>query len=146
MQFFSTVHSIDRLKIARVLEEEAKSQDRTLRAFIQVHLGNESSKHGFRPGELEDAVREMGGLRRIEIVGLMTIPPFARVPEDARRWFQQLREARDRVAVLVCDEGVWPSFRGWLSMGMSDDFEVAVEEGATHVRVGTSIFGSRPPL
>jgi len=140
VRFFDTIHSLDRLKIAQVLEHEAERQGRRIQGFIQVHLGDERSKHGFLPESLVENLRPLAGLRHLEIVGLMTLPPFEADPEAARRWFRQLRETRDRLAAAP----EWQGFKGWLSMGMSHDFEIAIEEGATHVRVGTSIFGRRP--
>lgn len=141
VELFSTVHSIDRLKIARALERQARDQDRRLSGFLQVHLGSEPSKHGFpeEPEAFVAAVRPLAELERVEVVGLMAIPPFEEDPERQRGWFRRLRGLRDRLAA----EPAWRGFRGWLSMGMSDDFEIAVEEGATHVRVGTSLFGPR---
>lgn len=141
VELFSTIHSIDRVKIAQALDRQAREQDRRLSGFVQVHLGGEPTKHGFpeEPEAFAAAVRPLADLERVEVVGLMTIPPFEQEPERQRVWFRRLRALRDRLAA----EPAWQGFRGWLSMGMSDDFEVAVEEGATHVRVGTSLFGPR---
>lgn len=141
VRLFSTVHSLDRPKIARALAEEAGRQDRRLKGFIQVHLGDEATKHGF-PQDGEDlvrAVRPLADLERLEVVGLMAIPPWEDDPEARRAWFRKLRRLRD----LLADQPEWRGFPGLLSMGMSDDFEAAIEEGATHVRVGTSLFGPR---
>lgn len=140
-RLFSTVHSIDRLKIARALDREAGQQDRRLKGFVQVHLGTEPTKHGFPEdaGELVESLRPLAQLRHLDVVGLMTIPPREEDPERQRGWFRRLRELRDRLA----GEPEWRGFPGWLSMGMSRDFELAIEEGATHVRVGSSIFGPR---
>ena len=141
VRIFSTVHSLDRPKIARVLAEEAGRQNRRLKGFIQVHLGDEPTKHGFpEDGEaLVRAVRPLAGLERLEVVGLMALPPYEDDPVAQRAWFRKLAELRD----LLADEAEWRGFPGLLSMGMSDDFEIAVEEGATHVRVGSSLFGPR---
>jgi hypothetical protein len=141
VRLFSTFHSLDRLKVARVLAEEAGRQDRRLAGFMQIHLGSEPTKHGF-PEDAEEfvrAVRPLADLDRLEVVGLMAIPPWEEDPEAQRAWFRKLRELRDHLA----GEPEWRGFPGFLSMGMSDDFEIAVEEGATHVRVGTSLFGRR---
>ncbi|HVR99255.1 MAG TPA: alanine racemase, partial [Thermoanaerobaculia bacterium] len=102
-------------------------------------LGGEDSKHGFAAEGLAEAVRPLAGLGHLRIAGLMAIPPQGETPEDSRPWFRRLRELRDDLAARP----EWQGFPGWLSMGMSDDFEVAVEEGATHVRVGTALFGPR---
>ncbi len=136
---FQAVHSIDRPGIAEALDREAAAQGRTLDGFLEVNLGNEESKHGFSPEGLAEAVRPLAGLGHLRIVGLMAIPPQGDDPEDSRPWFQKLRALRDDLAARP----EWKSFPGFLSMGMSDDFEVAIEEGATHVRVGTALFGPR---
>lgn len=138
---FNTVHSLDRPKIARVLDREARCQGRRLRGFIQVHLGHEASKHGFPQDrdELIEAVRPLAELEHLDVVGLMTMPPQEEDPGSQRAWFRKLRALRDELA----EQPEWHGFPGLLSMGMSCDFEVAIEEGATHIRVGSSLFGLR---
>ncbi len=138
-RFFDTVHSLDRAKIARALDRAAERQGRHLKGFIQVHLGTEPTKHGFPEEGLAEAVRPLGGLEHLEIVGLMAIPPWEEDPELRRGWFRRMRELRDGLAA----EPEWRGFPGLLSMGMSQDFELAIEEGATHIRVGTCLFGAR---
>ena len=138
---FSTIHSIDRLKVAEAVEAEAARRGTTVSGFLEVNLGGEASKHGFPPEGLAEAARPLAGLGHLRIRGLMAIPPPGDDPEASRPWFRRLRALRDDLA----GRPEWAGFSGWLSMGMSDDFEVAVEEGATHVRVGTAIFGARPP-
>jgi PLP dependent protein len=143
LELFRTIHSIDRLRIAEAVDREAAARGVAVQGFLEVNLGGEESKHGFSgegPAEgLAEAVRPLAALRHLRIVGLMAIPPQGEAPEDARPWFRKLRGLRDALAARP----EWQGFPGWLSMGMSDDFEVAVEEGATHVRVGTALFGSR---
>ena len=107
---------------------------------MEVNLGAEPTKRGFPVAGLIEAIRPFADLECLRIVGLMAIPPYERDPEQARLWFRRLRELRDELAARP----EWQGFPGLLSMGMSHDFEVAIEEGATHVRVGTSIFGARP--
>lgn len=136
---FTAVHSVDREKIARLLSAAASEQGRRVQAFLQIHLGDEASKHGFDPKALEAEVRGLHDLPGLEWVGLMAIPPFFDDAEAVRPYFRELRRLRDQVASWPG----WSGFRGWLSMGMSHDFEVAIAEGATHVRVGTAIFGER---
>jgi pyridoxal phosphate enzyme (YggS family) len=136
---FRTVHSVDRVKIAEALDEEAGARGIVVSGFLEINTGEEGSKHGFPPVGLAGVVRPLADLRHLRIVGLMAIPPQGDTPEDSRRWFRRLRELRDELAALP----EWQGFPGWLSMGMSDDFEVAIEEGATHVRVGTALFGAR---
>lgn len=139
LDLFRTVHSVDRPRIAEALDREAGRRGLRISGLLEVNLGNEESKHGFSPDGLAEAVRPLADLEHLKIVGLMAIPPPADDPEGSRSWFRKLRELRDGLAARP----EWPGFPGWLSMGMSHDFEVAVEEGATHVRVGTSLFGPR---
>lgn len=140
---FDAVHSIDRPKIARVLDrhlgELGGEPGRRLPALIEVNLGAEETKHGLPPEGLVEAVRPLADLEHLEVVGLMAIPPPADDAEGMRPWFRRLRELRDELA----GRPEWAGTPGWLSMGMSADFEVAIEEGATHVRIGTALFGPR---
>lgn len=140
VELFTAVHSIDRPKIGRALDREAAKRDLRLTGFVEVNVGHEESKHGFDPEGLAERVRPLAELERVEIVGLMAIPPWETEPAAARRWFRRLRELRDE----LCSRAEWAGCQGWLSMGMSGDFEIAVEEGATHVRIGTALFGERP--
>jgi pyridoxal phosphate enzyme (YggS family) len=139
LDLFSTVHSVDRPKIAQALDREAAERGCRLTGFLEVNLGDEASKHGFPADELAEAVRPLAGLAHLTIVGLMAIPPLGGEPEASRPWFRRLRGLRDELA----RRPEWRGFPGLLSMGMSNDFAVAVEEGATHVRVGTALFGKR---
>ncbi len=134
----STVQSVDRLKIARAIDRVCGELGIERRGLIEVNLGDEPSKHGFAAGAVPAALAELEGATALAIAGLMAIPPQTADPEEARPWFRELRRLRDRVA-----ERPPPGWRGWLSMGMSGDFEVAIEEGATHVRIGTALFGPR---
>jgi PLP dependent protein len=136
---FRTVHSVDRLRIAEALDREAAARGLRLDVFLEVNLGAEPTKHGFVPEGLREAVRPLADMLHLRVVGLMTIHPPGETPEDARRWFRALRELRDRLG----ERPEWVGFPGGLSMGMSDDYAVAAEEGATHVRVGTALFGPR---
>ncbi len=140
VELFGTVHSVDREKIARALDREAGKQNRKIDVFLEVNLGEEESKHGFPPDRLLAAAERVVGLPNLSVVGLMAIPPFSEDVEATRSWFRELRELRDRVFALPALDGR----PGFLSMGMSNDFEIAVSEGATHVRVGTALFGARP--
>ena len=139
LDLFRTVHSVDRPRIAEALNQEADRRGLTISGFLEINLGNEESKHGFPPEGLAEAARPLADLEHLKIVGLMAIPPQADNPEGSRPWFRRLRELRDELGARP----EWPGFPGWLSMGMSHDFDVAVEEGATHVRVGTLLFGPR---
>jgi pyridoxal phosphate enzyme (YggS family) len=139
LDLFRTIHSVDRLRVAEAVDHEAGRRGLTISGFLEVNLGAEESKHGFAVEGLAEAVRPLAGLQHLKIAGLMAIPPQSDDPEDSRPWFRRLRGLRDELA----SRPEWPGFPGWLSMGMSHDFEIAVEEGATHVRVGTSLFGPR---
>jgi pyridoxal phosphate enzyme (YggS family) len=136
---FHIIHSIDRLSIAEAVEREAEKRGIAVTGFLEVNLGSEETKHGFPAGELAETVRPLADLKHLRIVGLMAIPPLGRAAEESRPWFRRLRALRDELAATP----EWAGWPGWLSMGMSDDFEVAIEEGATHVRVGTALFGPR---
>jgi pyridoxal phosphate enzyme (YggS family) len=136
---FDLIHSVDRLELARELDRRARAQGKVVEVLLEVNLGGEATKGGIVPTELKALLGEIAPLPAIRVKGLMVIPPPAADPEASRPWFRQLRELRDAAA-------------GWgfpavemthLSMGMSGDFEVAIEEGATIVRVGTAIFGER---
>lgn len=136
---FSAVHSIDRPKIARALDRAAQQASRRIQGLVEINLAEEDSKHGFLPEQLMSHLPELVELESLTIVGLMAIPPYESDPQDSRSWFRQLRELRDR----VFSQEPWSQRPGYLSMGMSHDYDVAIEEGATHVRIGTSLFGPR---
>ncbi len=128
---FDLIHSVDRLDLARELHRRAVAARRVVEILVQVNLSGEATKGGFAPGELKSALEVLAGLPGVRVRGLMTIPPLVERAEASREWFRRLRDLRDEAGLPH------------LSMGMSDDFEVAVEEGATMVRVGTAIFGPR---
>ena len=131
------IHSVDSLDLARDINRIAAETGAAPRVFLEVNVAGEASKHGFVPAELEAALDGVLSLDRLEIQGLMCVPPISAEPEDSRRHFIFLREFRDRL-----EKRAGIPVRG-LSMGMSGDYEVAVEEGATIVRVGSAIFGGR---
>jgi len=139
LDLFSCVHSLDRPAIAAALDREAARRDAPLSAFVEVNVGEEPSKHGFAPAGLAAALLPLRALAHLHIVGLMAIPPLTADAAAARPWFRRLRELRDDLG----SRPEWAGWPGWLSMGMSDDFEAAIEEGATHVRIGTALFGPR---
>jgi pyridoxal phosphate enzyme (YggS family) len=140
VEAFDLIHSIDGADLLRQVDQAAEASGRNPEVLVQVDLAGETTKFG-TPEQTVPAVFEAGqSLRAARIVGLMLLPPFAENPEDARPWFRRLRGLRDRLA----DQGVPSSWLGELSMGMSHDFTVAIEEGATIVRIGTAIFGERP--
>lgn len=136
---FHFVHSVDSRDLLTRLDEAAAGANRTIQLLVQVDLTGEPTKHGAREDELMEIFDTGRVCHSARLVGLMLLPPAADEPEQARPYFRALREVRDRLLA----RGVDGSLLTELSMGMSHDFEVAVEEGATFVRVGTAIFGSR---
>ncbi|UCH35934.1 MAG: YggS family pyridoxal phosphate-dependent enzyme [Armatimonadota bacterium] len=133
---FDWVHTVDRVKIARRLSEQRPWHAPPLQVCLQVHLGDEPSKSGVEPAALPALAAEVAALPRLALRGLMCIPPEEQDPAQQRRWFAELRRLQDG---LRSDGYALDA----LSMGMSGDFESAIAEGATHVRVGTAIFGKR---
>jgi len=142
VELFAAVDSVDSVKLAEKLDAAARKLNRRLPVLIEVNIGGEAAKSGVAPQSPEWEVLLLAAprLEALEFRGLMTVPPFTDDPEDARPYFRRLRELRDATAARKL-----PSVRmDVLSMGMSHDFEVAIEEGSTSVRVGTAIFGERP--
>ena len=136
---FAMIQSVDSVELLEKLERGAAEAGHTPELLIQVDLAGEATKHGVPPGEVPRLFEAAAGCQAARVVGLMTLPPAPETPEDARPWFSRLRELRDGWLAA----GVPAAMLRELSMGMSGDFEVAVQEGATIVRVGTAIFGSR---
>jgi pyridoxal phosphate enzyme (YggS family) len=136
---FAYVHSIDSLDLLRQVDKAALESGAAPKLLIQVDLAGEATKHGTPEADVAALVDAAGALQAAELVGLMILPPFADDPEEARPWFRRLRDLRDRLVAA----GAPAARLRELSMGMSHDFHVAVEEGATIVRVGTAIFGTR---
>lgn len=130
------VHSLDRMSLAQEIAKRARADGVDQRVLIEVNVAGEDSKHGVAPAEVVAFAAGAASLEGLEVAGLMTIPPEPRRPEDSRRHFATLRELRDEVTAQL------PAATS-LSMGMSRDFEVAIQEGATLVRIGEAIFGSR---
>ncbi len=127
---FTAIHTLDSSKLARRLDRFGKP----LEVFLEVKLSAEESKSGMDPGLLGAVLEDVAAAANLRLAGLMTMPPWNADPEHARPYFRHLRELAERHGI------------GGLSMGMSHDLEVAIEEGATHLRVGTAIFGPRDPL
>lgn len=133
------IHSVDRLSLAREIDRQWAKCDRPINVLIQVNIGNEETKAGVTADELEPLVREISALQNLHICGLMAIPPHSTTPEESRQWFRAMRQLADSIDALKLPNVSMDE----LSMGMSDDFEVAIEEGATLIRIGTAIFGAR---
>ncbi|HEY2495689.1 MAG TPA: YggS family pyridoxal phosphate-dependent enzyme [Candidatus Angelobacter sp.] len=141
-ELFQAVDSIDSLRLAEKLNQAAAESAKKLTVLIEIKVGQEESKAGIPidSPELEDLLRAAPQFGHLQVSGLMTVPPFTEDPEGARVYFRLLRDLRDKIAArnLPCIQ------MDTLSMGMSHDFEVAIEEGSTCVRVGSAIFGARP--
>jgi pyridoxal phosphate enzyme (YggS family) len=140
-ELFSAIDSVDSVKLAEKLNAAAEKLGKKLNILIEVNVGGEEAKSGaeLESGELEALLNAAPRLNCLRIYGLMTIPPYTEDPEGARRYFRQLCELRDRISARQLPAITMDT----LSMGMSHDFEVAIEEGSTCVRVGTGIFGER---
>jgi len=137
-EIFQAIDTVDSLRLAERLNEAAEKLDRTLPVLIEVKLSPEEAKTGLDPRDLPQLLERLRGLSQLELRGLMTVPPWSEDPETARPYFQQLRKLRDEMAAAH------PRLNfAELSMGMSGDFAVAIEEGSTCVRIGTAIFGKR---
>jgi PLP dependent protein len=134
---FELIHAIDSLRLAHYADEIAKELGLFPKVLLQVNIGGEKTKGGFETDAIRLEIDALLALERLEVTGLMCIPPAGKIAEDSRQWFVALRELRDGL-----ERATGVSLPA-LSMGMSGDFEVAIEEGATHVRVGSSIFGAR---
>ena len=139
LELFDMIQSVDSVRLAREISTRSEAAGTTTDVLVEVNTSGEDTKYGLEPGETLDAVREMADLKGLRIVGLMTIGAFLDDPEDVRPCFRALREIRDAI-----EEEVIPGVTmDHLSMGMTNDYEVAIEEGATIVRVGRAIFGER---
>lgn len=136
---FEVIHSVDSVELAQEIDRRAGEAGIRQTVLLEVNMGGEATKAGFSPDEIVGQIPLLGALAHIRIAGLMTIPPPTPEAEQARSYFRGLRELAGRIA----DQGVASVTMQELSMGMSHDYEVAVEEGATLVRVGTAIFGAR---
>jgi len=136
---FAAIHSIDSVELLRRVDGAAAEAGTSPEVFIQVDLAGEATKFGAADNDVEEIARAADQCRAARLVGLMLLPPWSDDPEQARPYFRRLRELRDRLV----GSGIGAARVGQLSMGMSHDFEVAIQEGATRVRVGTAIFGKR---
>ena len=133
------IHSVDSVRLAEQISSEAVKKSVHINILIQVNIANEDTKFGLKEDEVSDMIREISTLPNIHIKGLMTVAPFTDNPEDNRKYFRGIKEMSDNIAALDIPDVEMTE----LSMGMTGDYEVAIEEGATLVRVGTGIFGNR---
>ena len=140
IDLFDVIHSLDSIDLARRLDRLCDEKQReSVSVLIQVDLGHEETKSGIEEAALGALAETIQSLPRLQLIGLMTLPPFFENPEHSRPFFRRLRELRDELA----GRGVFGDRKGELSMGMTHDFVVAIEESATMVRIGTAIFGER---
>ncbi len=134
---FDLIHSVDNIHLAAEINRRSRA---TQKVLVEVNLAKEESKFGLSPEDTVETMKEIARLPMVSIIGLMTIPPFHEDPERSRLYFRRLRELAEEIR----GKGIKGISMDELSVGMSNDFEVAIEEGATIVRIGTAIFGSRP--
>lgn len=140
LQLFQMIQSVDSLRIARELNEWAGKLGKRMAILLEVNVAGESTKYGFSPEELLNQLLEVNQLLRLEVHGLMMIAPYSPDPEKARPYFKKLADLKER-----CSE-ILGAPLPHLSMGMSGDFEAAIEEGSTMVRIGTALFGARQSI
>ncbi len=133
------IHSVDSLHLAEAIEKECEKKDVHANILVEVNVAGEDSKFGIKPEETESLIRQIAKLPRVHVRGLMTIAPFVEKPEENRPIFYKLH----KLLVDISAKNIDNIDMNVLSMGMTNDYEIAVEEGATHVRVGTGIFGER---
>lgn len=133
------IHSVDSLRLANQIEKDYAKKDMVATVLIEVNMAGEESKFGIKPEETEDLVREISTLEHVKVCGLMTIAPYTTEPEDNRIYFKKLKE----LSVDIDSKNIDNVTMSELSMGMSGDYKVAIEEGSTMIRVGTKIFGER---
>lgn len=138
VELFEMIQSVDSLSLAQEINKRCEQVAKRMPVLLEVNVAGEASKFGYKPEQLLAQLKEINALPRIEIQGLMTVPPWTDEPEKARPHFQRLRELKPQC------ERILGAPLPHLSMGMSGDFEVAIEEGATIVRIGTALFGPRP--
>jgi pyridoxal phosphate enzyme (YggS family) len=139
VELFDVIESLDSIALARELSAEGQKCGKVVRAFVEVNVGGEESKSGIEPVRVSDLLKNANELSNLRIEGLMTIPPFKEDLEDVRPFFQQLRELRETLGSESRPNVALTE----LSMGMTQDFAIAIEEGATIVRIGTALFGPR---
>jgi len=140
VELFDRIDSVDSLRLSEKLAAEALQKGKKLPVLVEVRLGAEATKSGVAPEQLAELAAQLAGLKELAVRGLMAVPPYLEPAERVRPYFRRLRE----LAEAVASKGITGIEMKTLSMGMSHDFEVAIEEGATEVRLGTAIFGPRP--
>ena len=125
------IHSVDSVKLATTIDKEAKKKNIIVNILLEINIANEESKYGFKIEELNQAIKKINMLNNVKIQGFMTVAPYTLNPEDNRIYFTKMKELLNKYNYKI------------LSMGMSNDYKIAIEEGSTHIRIGTKIFGER---
>jgi hypothetical protein len=141
VEVFDMIESLDNVALARELDKEGRRRGKTIRALVEVNLGGEQNKSGIEKNRVAVLLEETAELSNLRIEGLMTVPPFREDVEQVRPYFRELRELKENLSVIKLAHVELNE----LSMGMTHDYEVAIEEGATIVRIGTALFGPRNP-
>ncbi|HID97135.1 MAG TPA: YggS family pyridoxal phosphate-dependent enzyme [Thermodesulfobacteriaceae bacterium] len=140
IRLFDCIESLDSLRLAAAIDRHAQAAGKKMPVFVEVNVAEEASKSGIPPEQLRSFLQEVAALQAVEVCGLMTMPPWDSEPEASRPWFRILRQLKDEMNDIFSGQLRLEE----LSMGMSADFEIAIEEGATVVRIGTALFGNRP--
>jgi pyridoxal phosphate enzyme (YggS family) len=137
-EMFDVIQTVDSIKLAKRLNAISAEANKSQKIYLQVNIGKDPNKQGFTPDEIIDSAKEVSALENLELNGIMTIPPQGIPTNNLRELYKKTREIRN-----VIKESINRVCKN-LSMGMSNDFEIAIEEGATHIRIGTALFGARP--
>lgn len=141
VELFDVIETVDRWKIAKAVDEQARRINKPLSVLVQINIGGESQKSGLAPEEAEHFLRRLTQETKLQVLGLMTMPPVVATPEESRPFFKEMK----RLAHRLAESGLFANNASVaLSMGMSADYPIAIEEGATLIRVGTALFGVRP--
>jgi pyridoxal phosphate enzyme (YggS family) len=138
IKYTTLIHSLDRIELANEIEKRAAAISKIQKVLLEINIAAESSKHGCPPNQAIDLIRHINQMKHLEIHGLMTVAPYHQNPERTRPYFTQMRQLRDQIQQQT--GYILPE----LSMGMSHDYEIAIQEGATMIRIGTALFGTRP--
>ena len=133
------IHSVDSIKLAKEISKQAEKHNKVMDILLEINIGDEESKWGFTPENILSVIEELKEFKNIKICGLMAIPPICDEPENNRKYFKEMFKLFE----LIKSKNIDNCFMNYLSMGMSDDFDIAIEEGANLVRVGTALFGKR---
>ncbi|MCP3900945.1 MAG: YggS family pyridoxal phosphate-dependent enzyme, partial [Desulfobacteraceae bacterium] len=143
VKYFDLIHSVDSLKLAKEINKQAKKINKIQDILIQVNISEEESKSGINEKEACMLANSISSLENINLIGIMGMPPFSQDPENSRKFFQNLKEIKDLIQDHLNRQNISSIKLDHLSMGMSQDYKVAIEEGSTMVRIGTKIFGQR---